>query len=209
MSAMRILAVILAALSIASPAAAGDFTVMVTNAAGRPVKDAVVTIHPRGGAHGPIHFAWPYVMTQKDMQFDPFVLIVPVGATVSFPNRDPFRHHVYSFSPAKTFELKLYSHDETRTVKFDKAGIVALGCNIHDNMTAFIRVVDTPWAGKTDARGAVVIHDAPAGPATVEVWHPYIKGGRDLVRQTTLPAAAITMKVVADVHAPPMRGGMY
>jgi plastocyanin len=207
---MRRMALLLAALSIATPAAAGDLTVMVTTPLGAPVKDAVVMVHSRSGAaHGPIHFSWPYVMNQKDMQFDPFVLIVPVGATVAFPNRDPFRHHVYSFSPAKTFELKLYGHDETRTVKFDKAGIVALGCNIHDNMTAFIRVVDTPYAAKTDAHGTAVIVDAPDGPASVEVWHPYIRGGRDLSRQTNIPARSVTMKITADVHAPPMRKGMY
>lgn len=207
---MRMMAVLLAALSIATPAAAGDLTVMVTTPTGAPVKDAVVMVHSRSGdAHGPIRFSWPYVMNQKDMQFDPFVLIVPVGATVAFPNRDPFRHHVYSFSPAKTFELKLYGHDETRTVKFDKAGIVALGCNIHDNMTAFIRVVDTPYAAKSDARGAAVIHDAPDGAVTVEVWHPYIKGGHDVSRALTAPAGPLTVKVVAEVHAPPMRRGMY
>lgn len=207
---MRIMAVLLAALSIATPAAAGDLTVMVTTPSGAPVKDAVVMVHSRGGdAHGPIRFSWSYVMNQKDMQFDPFVLIVPVGATVAFPNRDPYRHHVYSFSPANTFELKLYGHDETRTVKFDKAGIVALGCNIHDNMTAFIRVVDTPYAAKSDARGAAVIHDGPDGPVTVEVWHPYIKGGRDVARTVTAPDGPMTVKVVADIHAPPMRKGMY
>ena len=209
MSVMRILTVLLAALSIATPAAAGDLTVMVTNAAGQPVKDAVVMVYPKGGAHGPGRFSWPYVMSQRSMQFDPFVLVVPVGATVSFPNRDPFRHHVYSFSPAKAFELKLYGHDETRTVKFDKAGIVALGCNIHDNMTAFIRVVDTGYAAKTDAHGAAVIADVPDGAASVRVWHPYIKGGRDLSREASIPTGALTLKIAADVHAPPMRKGMY
>jgi len=207
---MRLLAVLCAVLSIATPAAAGDLTVMVTSPGGAPVKDAVVMVHPRGEApHGPIRFSWPYVMNQKAMQFDPFVLVVPVGATVAFPNRDPFRHHVYSFSPAKTFELKLYGHDETRTVKFDKAGIVAVGCNIHDNMTAFIRVVDTPYAAKSDARGAAVIQDVPEGAVTVEVWHPYIKGGHDVARVVTATSGPLTVKMVVDVHAPPMRGGMY
>lgn len=209
MPAMRILAVLLAALSIATPATAGELTVMVTNAAGQPVKDAVVMVYPRAGAQGPVRFSWPYVMNQRNMQFDPFVLIVPVGATVSFPNRDPFRHHVYSFSAPKPFELKLYGHDETRTVKFDKPGVVALGCNIHDNMTAFIRVVDTPYAARTDGSGAAVIDDVPDGAATVRVWHPYIKGGRDVAREAAIPAGALTMKVAADLHAPPMHKGMY
>ena len=78
------------------------------------------------------------------MQFHPFVLIVPVGAKVSFPNLDPTRHHVYSFSPAKQFELKLFARDQSRSVVFDKPGVVALGCNIHDAMTAFIVVDGQP-----------------------------------------------------------------
>jgi len=69
--------------------------------------------------------------------------------------------------------------------------------------------VDTPYAAKTDAHGAAVIEDAPDGPASVQVWHPYIRGGRDLSRQTNIPARSVTMKITADVHAPPMRKGMY
>ncbi|HET6942615.1 MAG TPA: methylamine utilization protein, partial [Sphingomicrobium sp.] len=83
-----------------------------------------------------------FSVSQRDMQFHPFVLVVPVGAKVSFPNLDPTRHHVYSFSPAKKFELKLFAKDQSRSVVFDKPGVVALGCNIHDAMTAFIYVAD-------------------------------------------------------------------
>lgn len=205
---MRLLSVVIAALLIAAPAAAADLRVSVTTPAGKPIRDAVVMVHPKGGVpKRPIRFSWPYVMVQKNMQFDPFVLIVPVGAEVAFPNRDNTRHHVYSFSPAKPFQLKLYGHDETRTVKFDKAGVVALGCNIHDAMTAFIRVVDTPYAARTGPDGQVVIADAPAGAATLSVWHPYLKGGRDLTRQ--LASAAGTVKVTADLRAPATRRHGY
>jgi hypothetical protein len=148
-------------------------------------------------------------MAQREMQFEPFVLIVPVGAQVAFPNLDPFRHHVYSFSPAKTFELKLYSRDETRSVRFDKVGLVALGCNIHDDMTAFIRVVDTPYAGKSGAGGAVLLRDLPPGPASLTVWHPYLKQPRgEMVRQVTIPASGtLSLKLTADLRAPPLRRG--
>ena len=184
---MRLLTVAIAALILATPAAAADLRVSVATSSGAPVRDAVV-------------------MVQKNMQFAPFVLVVPVGAEVAFPNRDNTRHHVYSFSPAKSFQLKLYGNDETRVVKFDKTGVVAIGCNIHDNMTAFLRVVDTPWAGKTGATGEVVIADAPAG-ATVIVWHPYLKGGRDLTRQV-VPAAR-SVKIIADLRAPATRRHGY
>ncbi|HSK42089.1 MAG TPA: hypothetical protein VK943_20155 [Arenibaculum sp.] len=197
-----------ALLIAAAPAAAADLRVSVTTPSGKAVRDAVVMVYPKAGVpKRPIRFSWPNVMVQKNMQFDPFVLVVPVGAEVAFPNRDNTRHHVYSFSPAKPFQLKLYGNDETRVVKFDKAGVVAIGCNIHDNMTAFIRVVDTPWAARTGANGEVVIHDAPAGAVTVAVWHPYLKGGRDLTRQLASGSGAV--KMTADLRAPAARRHGY
>ena len=205
---MRVVMAVIAALLCATPAVAADLRVSVTTPSGKAVRDAVVMVYPKAGApKRPIRFSWPYLVVQKNMRFDPFVLVVPVGAEVAFPNRDNTRHHVYSFSPARPFQLKLYGHDETRVVKFDKAGVIALGCNIHDNMTAFIRVVDTPWAAKTGANGEAVIPDAPAGAVTVAVWHPYLKGGRDLTRQ--LASASGAVKVTADLRAPAARRHGY
>ena len=205
---MRLLTVAIAALILATPAAAHDLRVSVTTPSGAAVRDAVVMVYPKAGVpKRPIRFSWPYLMVQKNMQFDPFVLLVPVGAEVAFPNRDNTRHHVYSFSPAKSFQLKLYGNDETRVVKFDKTGVVAIGCNIHDSMTAFIRVVDTPWAAKTGADGEAVIEDAPAGAVTVAVWHPYLKGGRDVTRQLASGSGAV--KMTAELHAPAMRRHGY
>jgi hypothetical protein len=209
---MRVFAPLLALLCLAAPAWAGDLAVTVATPAGKPVGNAVIMVRPRGySARGPIRFPWPYVMAQQDMQFDPYVLVVPVGAEVSFPNRDPFRHHVFSFSPAKSFELKLYSRDETRKVKFEKAGVVALGCNIHDDMTAFIRVVDTPFAAKSGARGEATIRDLPPGPATVTIWHPFLKSrGGEEIREIVVPASgSLSLALVADLRSPPLRRGDY
>lgn len=91
------------------------------------------------------------------------VTVVQSGSSISFPNHDSVRHHVYSFSPARTFELKLYAGTPAAPVLFDKAGSVVLGCNIHDPMIAFVQVVDTPWFGKTDATGRVRLEGLPAG----------------------------------------------
>jgi plastocyanin len=209
---MRGLAFVLAAAALATTARAGDLSVVVRNAHGQPVRDAVVTVFPAAGAgQGPIRFDWPYRMAQQNLQFDPFVLIVPVGATVAFPNRDGVRHQVYSFSPTHPFELKLYGKDETRTVRFDKAGLVALGCNIHDSMVAFIKVVDTPYAAKTDAAGLAEVAGAPAGSAVVHVWHPYLKGpGNEIVRTVSLPReGAAREEVAVDLRAPPDRRASY
>jgi hypothetical protein len=188
-------------------ALASDLIVTVRTPQGKPISDAVVSLPAPHGR--PIRFAWPYTMAQHNMQFDPFVLIVPVGARVAFPNLDKVRHHVYSFSPAHPFELKLYGHDETRFVTFDKPGVVALGCNIHDSMVAFIMVVDTPYAAKTDAAGEAVIHEAPPGPADVRIWRPYLKAPQNAVASAVVVpregAARALVTVVVSPRPDPMR----
>ena len=112
-------------LAIAGPSAAADLTITVKGDDGMALADAVVVVKPAGGAAAaPIKFSWPLVMSQQNIAFNPYVLIVPVGSEVAFPNKDKVRHHVYSFSAAKRFELKLYGQQAERTVVFDKAGIV-------------------------------------------------------------------------------------
>jgi plastocyanin len=155
------------------PASAASVTITVRTAEGKPLENAVVSIETPSSRPGtPPAFSYPLRVTQQNIQFSPYVLLVPVGATVAFPNLDKVRHHVYSFSRAKKFELKLYGRDETNSVTFDKAGTVPLGCNIHDAMSAFVKVVATPFAGKSGPNGQVVLRNLPAGQATVRVWHP-------------------------------------
>ncbi len=186
---MRFLPVLIFSLLAAFPAWAGDLSVSLKNLAGQPISDAVIIVTPQSGK-GAVKVGTGYRMSQKDIQFQPFVLVVPVGAEVAFPNFDPVRHHVYSFSPAKTFELKLYGRDETRHIRFDKPGVVAVGCNIHDSMSAYIRVVDTPYAAKTAANGEVTISGLPAGAVNITIWHPYLKAARnEMVRNAVIPAS--------------------
>jgi plastocyanin len=208
---MRLAAFLALACSLAVSARAAELDLTLATSAGKPVADAVVMVRPDGGARGGPRLSGPYVMAQRDTQFQPYVLIAPVGAEVSFPNLDPFHHHVYSFSKAKTFELKLYGRDQTRKVRFDKAGVVAVGCNIHDNMSAYIRVVDTPFATKTAAGGLATLRDLPAGPATVTVWHPYLKAPEgEIARHVTLPASgALRLAVVGDLKSPRLRQSAY
>ncbi|MDQ0463863.1 plastocyanin [Caulobacter ginsengisoli] len=202
------LAALIATLCLAAQAQAADLTVRLKNAAGQPIADAVVTVKPAAGLpSGPIRFDWPLRMSQQNIAFHPFVLIAPVGATVAFPNFDKVRHHVYSFSPAKKFELKLYGNDETRSVVFDKPGVVALGCNIHDQMLAFIRVVDTPYAAKTDASGLAVIRGLPSGAATATIWQPYLRAPKnEMSRPVSVTPAGASLNLTAEVRPPaPMK----
>lgn len=187
---MRLLALVVLLLSLPAVGLAGDLTISVRDSAGRPVRDAVVTVHPAAGAPGPIRFAWPLRVTQQQLQFQPYVLVVPVGQAVSFPNLDRVRHHVYSFSRGNRFEIELYGRDETRSHTFRAPGTVAIGCNIHDQMLAYIRVVDTPFAAKTEASGDVVLRNVPAGAATLRVWHPTLNvRGNESARPITVTAA--------------------
>src|SRR6478672_5216697 len=163
-----------AGIALSAPLAATSLTVRVVDASGKPVRDAVVSLYPSSGAKA-ARSGGHYVVSQQNIQFHPFLTIVPVGADVSFPNLDNTKHHVYSFSAAKRFELKLFAKDQSRTVHFDKPGVVALGCNIHDAMSAFIYVTDSVWTARTNARGIATFADAPNAPGRVTVWHPYLR----------------------------------
>lgn len=200
---MRLLLAFLVAFAYAAPALAGDLIVSVRDAAGRPVRDAVVTVHPAAGVpRGPIRFPWASRVAQQDVQFQPYVLIAPVGGTVAFPNLDRVRHHVYSFSRGARFEIELYGRDETRSHTFSTAGVAALGCNIHDQMLAYIKVVDTPWAMKTDSTGDALVRGVPAGAATLRVWHPRLAGrGNELSQALTIAAAPARRTVTGDFSA--------
>lgn len=161
--------------------AATDISIQVQTPDGKAVPNAVIMADSSDVPAGAGHFDWETVMAQSQKQFSPYVLIAPVGSEVSFPNRDRIRHHVYSFSKGNAFEIELYGRDESRSVTFDQPGIVAVGCNIHDEMIGYIRVVDTPIAVKTDASGTAVISGLNEVPTQLIVWHPDASGRDDLV----------------------------
>ncbi len=157
-----------------SPASAAQISVRLTDAAGAPVPDGVVYA-VRLGAATRSATPRPAVIEQKDYKFSPFVSVVQAGTSISFPNRDPVRHHVFSFSAAKTFELKLYGGNDAAPVVFDKAGVVTLGCNVHDWMVGYVLVVDSPYFAKVDAQGMAQLRVA-AGDYEVYAWHPFQSG---------------------------------
>ncbi len=171
-----------AGVALSAPLCAAPLTVRVVDSGGRAVRDAVVTLYPSGQPTRAPR-AGRFTVSQKNLQFHPFVTVVPVGSDVSFPNLDPTKHHVYSFSPAKKFELKLFARDQSRTVHFDKPGVVALGCNIHDQMSAYILVTNSVWSARTNAQGVVSFADAPNAPGRVTVWHPYLRAPGGMMQQ--------------------------
>jgi plastocyanin len=195
-----------AGLALAAPVGAATLTVRVVDSSGRPVRDAVVTLYPSSGVRAPKP-SGRYVVSQQNLQFHPFMSIVPVGADVSFPNFDNTKHHVYSFSTAKRFELKLFAKDQSRTVHFDKPGVIALGCNIHDQMSAFIVVADSEWTARTNGQGVVAFNDAPNAPGRLVVWQPYLRSPGGTVQQQVAPGqwtAAFKVRLRPPPPAMPM-----
>src|SRR3954449_509339 len=184
---LRRILLALALAGVTTPLAAASLSVRVVDTSGHPVRDAVVTLYPSAGARAP-HASGRYAISQQNLQFHPFLTIVPVGADVSFPNLDPTKHHVYSFSAAKRFELKLFAKDQSRTVHFDRPGVIALGCNIHDAMSAFVVVTDSLWTARTNAQGLAAFADAPNAPARLTAWHPYLRGPGGTLQQMVGPA---------------------
>ncbi len=185
-------------------ACAGVVTVAVTDGAGKPLPQAVVLIEPISGklAVQPLPSAQ---VAQFKRQFVPRVSVVTAGTPVAFPNQDTVRHHVYSFSPTKNFELKLYAGVPSQPVLFDKAGIAVLGCNIHDQMAAWIVVVDTPFYGVTDAEGIARVNAVTAGSYRLKVWHPGLPDTSDGTSQPlTVGAANIEKAARLEIGANPL-----
>ena len=163
-----------AALGLCSDLDAGALEVIVKNRSGVPVSDAVVYAK-RNGASSALGKEQT-VVDQQNKQFIPYVTALQVGTAVMFPNKDNIRHHVYSFSPAKKFELPLYAGVPAEPVMFDKVGFVTLGCNIHDWMIAYVAVLPTPYFQVTGREGRALLKNLPPAQYTVEVWQPLLKG---------------------------------
>ncbi len=159
---------------------AGSLNVTVQNAKGAPVSDAVVYATSPSTS---VRAGKQVVLDQQDKQFVPYVTAVEVGTPVLFPNKDNIRHHVYSLSPAKKFELPLYAGTPAKPVVFENEGFVTLGCNIHDWMIGYLAVVATPYFKVSGGNGRVTLADLPPGNYTVSVWHPLLKGApKDLAQ---------------------------
>lgn len=191
------LAALAISLALVGPAAAATVDVVVSDAGGKPLVDAVVMLEPVSGTL-PVRPLSGIQITQAQRQFDPQVTVIPVGTAVAFPNLDNVRHHVYSFSGIKTFELKLYAGVPAAPVVFDKPGIAILGCNIHDQMVAWVVVVDTPLYARSSALGKASMTAVPPGAYRLRVWHSSLAdasaptssaltvGNADLVERVTL-----------------------
>jgi len=171
----------------AAHAQAAEIAVTVTDAQGQPVADAVVVAVPAdGNPQPPAKVERPRggVVDQVDKEFTPKVTAILVGTAVTFPNHDNVRHQVYSFSPAKRFELPLYAGSPAEPVVFDKPGVVVLGCNIHDWMVGYVYVSESPYFAKTGRDGKALLAELPPRVYSVRVWHPQLEAAEETTRKS-------------------------
>ena len=154
---------------------------------GKSVENAVVVAIPVDGTTiDPAVMAGVdknVLIDQIDKEFVNYVTPVYKGAEVLFPNKDVIRHHVYSFSEAKSFDIPLFKGTPADAILFDKPGDVSLGCNIHDWMKGFVYVSDSPYFAQSDASGRATIKDLPAGNYSIQVWHPNLRGKAERTAQ--------------------------
>lgn len=194
------------ALACAAAAAQSGVQIGVLDAEGAPLADAVVSLHASQGAGTGTSAVGAAgtdaVIEQIGGEFNPRLLVVTTGTPVRFPNLDRIRHHVYSFSPAKVFELPLYSGEAHDPVVFDTPGVVTLGCNIHDWMLGHVVVLDTPHHAVSDASGMATIV-VPPGRWQLRVWHARLPGGEPPVqRGLEVLEGILRVDVVLELSAP-------
>jgi plastocyanin len=185
-----------AAMLIASQnAAAAALNVSVMDQHGKPVADTVVSATPLDPKNALRAKPPAVVIDQVDKQFVAYVTPIYVGTRVKFPNNDNIRHQVYSFSPAKRFDLPLYAGTDAPPVLFDKPGVVVLGCNIHDWMIGYIYVSETPFFAKTVSAGTASLEDMPSGDYLVKIWHPRMNGTEEATSRRVTVIAGIPVNL--------------
>jgi plastocyanin len=201
-------AALLIGLLVVAAAPAAPLIVAVQTSDGHPLPGAVLTVHAVGGGG---HAGVPVrgVMDQVNRAFEPDVLVIPVGSTVEFPNSDSVSHQIYSFSPARKFQLPLYRGKPYPPVHFDQVGLVTLGCNIHDSMLAYVLVTDAPYSGRADSTGSWSV-DVVRGSYRVTVWHPRMREDGELKREVIVgdgDGATLTVRLTRPLAPAPLPGG--
>ena len=203
---LLVVPVLMLGLVMAAPAPGAELHARIVDSGGRPVADAVVSLEPLGAALvAPAASAITRTIDQVDETFVPYVEVFRPGDSVVFENSDSTRHHAYSFSPTRPFEMELAPGERSQALVLERSGVVSVGCNIHDRMVTHLFVATTPWFARTGSDGVAVLTDLPAGGYRVTTWHPQLRDPTStLVRTVALKRAdsvgetAFTLSLLPD-----------
>ena len=188
MRALKCLLVTFVCLLTVMEVNADELTLTIVDAKGSPLPNAVVivdNVHVTDKAKLKVENK---IIDQVDRQFTPFMTVIKAGSEVTFPNSDNIRHHVYSFSKPKPFELKLYANEEKPTLSFNKPGLVTLGCNIHDQMIAHIVITEdeTAWITGENGKVTLELNTAVESLLSTRIWHPLMSSDLTSAKDVTL-----------------------
>ncbi|MEQ8954850.1 MAG: methylamine utilization protein [Gammaproteobacteria bacterium] len=170
---------------LAQPVLAQQLTLTITDDEGSPLPDVVVEVLLDGAQSNSAGEPAMFEIDQLDKEFVPSVTAITVGSQVSFPNSDDILHHVYSFSPARTFNIPLYGRGENNSFfeTFNQPGLVEIGCNIHDWMLAYIYVAESELSAISNEQGIAVLNGIPAGEHSIRIWHSRMAATEDAPEQ--------------------------
>jgi plastocyanin len=174
---------------------AGELAITVLDQRQQPVAGSVISLESDSAMPATPTPSKTRIVDQKDEAFVPYIDIYRLQDKVVFHNSDKTRHHVYSFSPTRSFEFVVAPGETSTPVGFDKPGAIAVGCNIHDQMIMYLYVSDARWIAQAGADGQTRFTDLPAGSYTVKVWHPQLRPGK------IEPPQSITIGAVDDAKA--------
>lgn len=173
------------------------------NAANHP--PAAIWLMPLDGkADPPLDISRRYTLLQKNKEFSPHLLVLPVGSVVQFPNADPFFHNVFSLFDGRRFDLGLYETGSTREVTFGREGVSYIFCNIHPEMSAVVIALMTPYFAVAEPHGLFRIHDVPPGEYQLQLW---VQGAdaeelKALSRKVNVSAGHVDLGVIPLSHPP-------
>jgi plastocyanin len=203
---------LIAVLSARSAAFAATAEIDVTDARGHPLPDAVIELAPAGAAATSPASTLPAegIIDQRHETFLPLVTVIRRGGHVIFTNNDTTMHQVYSFSDIKQFAFEIEEGEHSQPVVFDKPGVAAIGCNIHDQMITYVYVATAPWGAVSDRAGHALIADIPDGSFHGTVWHPALApGAPPRSFELSVSGNAVRTSVALSVTVPPRKKSMH
>ncbi|WP_157776079.1 methylamine utilization protein [Idiomarina piscisalsi] len=188
MRALKCLLVTLVCLLTVMEVNADELTLTIVDEKGSPLPNAVIIVDNAYVTDKAKLKVENKIIDQVDRQFTPFMTVIKAGSEVTFPNSDNIRHHVYSFSKPKPFELKLYANEEKPTLSFNKPGLVTLGCNIHDQMIAHIVITEdeTAWITGENGKVTLELNTAVESLLSARIWHPLMSSDLTSAKDVTL-----------------------
>ena len=184
---------------------AAELAIHLVDVKNNPVENLVVYATPKSGVQGLPANTTQLTIDQESKKFAPYVTVMQKGQTINFNNKDDITHHIYSVSGENRFEFKLKANSMKHTQALDTAEEIAMGCNIHDWMSGYALVVDTPYYGKTDKAGKLSLNLRELGEYQITVWHPQLEvDGNRITQSFTLSAQQQTLNIALPKELSPL-----